>query len=232
MPADLAGHIAQVRIGKARVFGPQRQPSAIAKSAASGALSFDRLGLAGDEQGDTRRHGGPDKAIHAYPAVHYADWLAEVPDVGALPVPGGFGENLVVEELREGDVCLGDIFTLGTGRVQVSQARQPCWKLNHRFARPDMARLVQDSGRTGWYFRVLQPGEVAAGDALTLRERPHPDWPLSRVHRVLYRDMLDRAALADLAALPGLPSSWRTLAERRLAANQVEDWTTRLDTPD
>ena len=232
MTLALSGQVTQVRLGRARPFGPQGQLSAIAKGAATGGQAFGPLGLSGDEQADTAHHGGLDKAIHAYPAVHYAAWATEVPELEGLPVPGAFGENLVVEALTEADICLGDIFALGSGVVQVSQSRQPCWKLNHRFGRPDMARLVQDSGRTGWYFRVLEDGSVTAGAELRLMERRHSDWPLSRVHRLLYRDGIDAAALATFAALPGLPPSWRNLAERRLASGRVEDWSARLRTPD
>jgi len=115
--------------------------------------------------------------------------------------------------------------------VEVSQTRQPCWKLNLRFDQPDMARRVQDTGRTGWYFRVISEGVIAPGDRAEPTARPHPDWPLSRVWRLLYRDTLDLATLADFAALPGLPESWQRTVDARLARHRVEDWGARLETP-
>ncbi|MBU2581994.1 MAG: MOSC domain-containing protein [Alphaproteobacteria bacterium] len=227
-----AGRVSQIRIGRAKPFGPKGQPSAIDKLPVAGLLDFGPLGLYADDQGDLVHHGGKDKAIHAYPRAHYSAWADELPELRHVLNPGAFGENLVIDELTECDVCLGDIFALGTGRCQVSQSRQPCWKLNHRFGRPDMSRLVQESGRTGWYFRVLEGGSLMAGTDLILLERPHPEWPLSRVHELLYRNGLDRTSLAELALLPTLPPSWRSLAERRLASGRIEDWTARLATPE
>jgi MOSC domain-containing protein YiiM len=119
-------------------------------------------------------------------------------------------------------------FRLGSALVELSQARQPCWKLNLRFGLPDMARRVQDSGRTGWYLRVLVPGSVAAGDRMTLTARPNPGWDLARVQRLLYRDAVDREALAEFAGLAGLSASWRALAMRRLKSGAFEDWAPRL----
>ncbi len=223
--------IAAVRVGRARPFGPHGEPSAIDKTVVDGAVMAGPSGLTGDEQGDPRRHGGPDKAIHAYSLAHYPAWAAELPDAAAGFVPGAFGENLEVEGVTEAGVCLGDLWQAGGATLQVSQSRQPCWKLNLRFGLPDMARRVQDSGRTGWYFRVTGAGPIRAGDRAVLVARPHPEWPLDRVQRLLYRDMLDREALAALGALDSLPESWRRLVEARLARSRVEDWSSRLVTP-
>ena len=114
--------------------------------------------------------------------------------------------------------------------LEVSQGRQPCWKLNDRFGVPAMARRVQDSGRTGWYYRVLQPGSVQAGDALVLVARPLPQWPLARIIAVLYHQPFDAAVLQALAALPLTPS-WQRLVQGRLARGAAEDWQARLDGP-
>lgn len=223
--------IRQLRIGRPVPFGPRGEPSAIDKRPVAGPLRATATGLAGDAQGDPQRHGGPDKAIHAYPAAHYRAWAADLPTAADRFLPGAFGENLVIAGATEADICLGDRWRAGGVLLEVSQGRQPCWKLNLRFGRPDMARRVQDSGRTGWYFRVLEEGDLEAGQGARLVARPHPDWPLSRVAELLYRAPLDRAALAAFAALPGLPASWRRLAENRLASGRVEDWRPRLETP-
>lgn len=225
----------QVRVeallaGVARPYTRPGSLSAIDKRPLDGAVEIGGLGLAGDEQGDTRVHGGPDKALHHYPFDHYAAWRDEL---GALPVleaPGAFGENISTRGITEADVCLGDRFELGTAVLEVSQGRQPCWKLNDRFAVPRMARLVQDTGRTGWYYRVLQPGEARAGDLLRLAARPHPDWPLVRLMRLLAERVLDPVQLGAALELPLVPS-WRKLVERRLASSQVEDWGRRVDGP-
>lgn len=223
--------VVEVRVGSARPFGPRGEPSAIAKQPVRVPVMARPDGLAGDEQGDRRYHGGPDKAVHAYAAANYPLWAAEHPELADQFRPGAFGENLVVEGITEAGICLGDRWRLGRVLLEVSQGRQPCWKLNLRFGRPDMARLVQASGRTGWYFRVIEPGEIAPGRAV-LEARPHPDWPLARVSWLLYHDRLNQPALREFAALPGLPESWRRLAERRLASGRTEDWTRRVVTPE
>jgi len=228
-PDRTLARVVAVQTGTPRAFGPGGQLSAIAKTPVTGPVVVTPLGLMGDVQGDPGHHGGPDKALHAYPRCHYAAWRGDLPDCAAALTDGSFGENLVLDGVSEADLCLGDIFTLGSAQVQISQARQPCWKLNIRFATPDMVRRVQASGRTGWYFRVLDPGRVAAGDKLTLDARPHPGWPLPRAHALLYRDPLDRTALAEFAALAGLAASWRDLAQRRLASGAIESWQSRLE---
>ncbi len=125
---------------------------------------------------------------------------------------------------------MGDRLRLGTALVEVSQARQPCWKLSDRFGVADMARRVQDSGRSGWYYRVLEAGAVQAGDTLALMERPHPQWPLPRPAGLLYGRTLDVTELQAALALPLVPS-WRKLFERRLEQNGMENWESRLDGP-
>lgn len=222
---------ARLRLGPVRAGGVAllagRVDSAIDKHPLDRPVRIGPLGIDGDAQADRRVHGGPDKALHAYAAPHFPAWTAEL---GQNPhfAPGGFGENLTVLDVAEDAVAVGDRFRLGSALIEVTQGRQPCWKLNLRFGIPDMARRVQDSGRTGWYFRVLERGLAAPGDALALVERRAPDWTLTRLWRVLYRDRLNRDELAGMAALPALSESWRKLARRRLDSASVEDWTRRL----
>ena len=229
---ELRAPLCSVHAGHARPFGPRGQLSAIDKHPLRGVVGVTRNGLAGDEQGDTRHHGGLEKALHHYPFEHYKAWREEF--LGFSPVQmaaGGFGENFSTIGLTETNVCIGDIFVLSDAVLQVSQGRQPCWKLNVRFGRGDMAKLVQTSGRTGWYYRVLQEGSVTAGDILTLRERPQPDWPLRRVIEILYQRLLDRSALKHLADMDCLAESWRRLFRRRLETGQIEDWSSRIAIP-
>ncbi|MBB4132253.1 MOSC domain-containing protein [Xanthomonas sp. 3075] len=226
--ASLATTIDSVAIGVARDFTRPGSRSAIDKRVVEGAVRIGPQGLDGDQQGDRRVHGGPDKAIHHYPRDHYAAWLADLGAHVLLETAGAFGENLSSVGLTEADVCLGDRFFLGTAVVEVSQLRQPCWKLSDRFGVRDMARRVQDTGRTGWYYRVLQAGAVAAGDMLSLQHRPHPQWTLSRLQQVLYARKVDEAAIEEVLRLPLVPS-WQALFERRLQRNEIEGWGKRLD---
>ncbi|MEA5125029.1 MOSC domain-containing protein [Xanthomonas floridensis] len=220
--------IDSVAIGVACDFSRPGTRSAIDKRAVPGPVRVGIHGLDGDEQGDRRVHGGPDKAIHHYPRDHYAAWRSELGAHALLENAGAFGENLSTVGLTEADICLGDRFALGTAVVEVSQVRQPCWKLSDRFGVRDMARRVQDTGRTGWYYRVLQSGIVAAGDILALQARPHPHWSLSRLQHLLYARAVDETAIAEVLTLPLVPS-WRILFERRLQRSQVESWSKRLD---
>lgn len=221
-----------VRVGVVKPLGPHEVPSGIDKTPVDGQVVLMASGLIGDRHGDTRHHGGPEKAVHLYPLDHYAAWREELPGLAGRLVAGAFGENLVVGGITEGQVCIGDVFKAGTAVVEISQGRQPCWRLNLRFGIADMARRVQASGRTGWYFRVIETGVLAAGSTLTLTRRPNPGWSLARVHGLLYRDTLNLEALAEFAALPELSSSWQTLARRRLERRAVESWNPRVETPD
>jgi MOSC domain-containing protein YiiM len=214
--------------GPVAALGPAGHRSAIAKTPVPGPWRIGPLGLEGDAQADRAHHGGPEKALHHYPLDHYAAWRAELGDLALLDAPGAFGENLSTQGWTEENVCVGDVLRFGAALLQVSQGRQPCFKLGLRFARRDMAKLVQESGRTGWYYRVLEPGLAQEGDRLDIIERPHPDWPLARLTRLLYRDRDDREGLAAMAALPALAENWRALAARRLETGQVENWSARL----
>lgn len=216
-------------VGELQPLGERDVPSGIDKKPV---LSRQRLGLEGfeaDAQGDRKHHGGPVKAVHHYAFEHYQIWRDEIGDRPVLQQPGAFGENLSTScGLTEETIAIGDVFSLGSTRIQVSQGRQPCWKLNIRFDVEDMARRVQTTGRSGWYYRVLEEGYVEPGDELILIDRISPDWTLQRISNLLYVDTRNYDELAAMAALPHLPESWQTLANRRLATRRVEDWDKRL----
>lgn len=221
--------ILAVLTGRAVPLGDTGKSSAIAKRRRLGVVRIGILGLTEDEQGDTAHHGGTEKAIHHYPYDYYARWSEELfPPTALLASPGAFGENISTLGMTEQNVCLGDVLRLGGAIVQVSQGRQPCWRLNHRFGHATMAREVQSSGRTGWYYRVREAGTVAEGDEIALLDRPCPAWPIGRLVDLLYRRTFDFDALRSLLESPHCPPSWRKLLERRLATGAVEDWQTRL----
>ena len=215
--------------GRAAPLAGSDALSGIVKLPVDRPLALGPEGLEGDEQADRRLHGGVEKAVHHYPVEHYAAWQADLGALPALAAPGGFGENISTSGLTEATVAVGDIFRLGSALLQVSQGRQPCWKLNRRFDTPDMARRVQQSGRTGWYYRVLAPGTVAPGDQLELVDRIAPDWTLHRLWHALYVDRLNKGELQGIAALGVLAEGWRKYAVRRLDSGRVEDWAKRLD---
>lgn len=223
------GRVLSVCTGQAAPYA-RGSRSGIDKQVRTGKVYCHTLGLVGDEQGDLRVHGGPDKAVHHYPSEHCAAWRAELGPHPLLDTPAAFGENLHSSGLTEADVCLGDRFRVGDALLEVSQARQPCWKLNERFGRPDMAAQVQRTGRTGWYYRVLEEGALWAGADLLLQARPYPEWPLARLIDLLYRPSLDVAELRAARVLP-LPANWQRLLDRRLGSGVVESWVSRLEGP-
>jgi MOSC domain-containing protein YiiM len=219
-----------VLAGKSRPFTRSGSATGIDKVSLSGAVEVGRLGIVGDEQGDRRIHGGIDKAIHHYPLEHYQTWVELIGEHPRLAQPGAFGENLSTVGLNEHQVCLGDIFRCGGVLLEVSQTRQPCWKLNDRFSVSDMAVRMQTSAMTGWYYRVLQCGTLQAGDPLLLEDRPCPQWPLRKVIALLYERTLDIDALRQFSRLSLVPS-WRSLVERRLVTGNVENWHDRIHGP-
>lgn len=187
--------------------------TAFYKEPVAGPVYATKLGLRGDGQADLRNHGGADKAINAYCLQHYPHW-ARFLGRESLPF-GAFGENLTLEDAVESDVCVGDIYQAGNAVLQISQPRQPCWKMSRRWERPDLAMRVEKSGMTGWYFRVLTEGELSAGMSITLAERPNPQWTVAEANAVMHHRRNDREAARDLAAVEALSESWKQALRRR-----------------
>ena len=208
-------HLLSIQIGRPRTVGipgaadplERAFTSAIWKDAVPGPVWAGGLGLAGDAVANTRVHGGPDQAVLMYPASHYPLWRAEWgrEDVG----PGAFGENLTVAGLTEDDVCIGDLLEVGSAVFHVSQPRQPCATLARRHQVGDMIALVQRNGRSGWYLRVAQEGEVAPGQPVRLTGRSCPAWSVRRAAAAMLARKERPADARALAACDGLSAGWR-----------------------
>ena len=183
--------------------------SAIAKRPASGPVAVGPLGLAGDQQGDKIHHGGVEMAVHHYPHDHYAIWREELDNHELLAAPGAFGENISTDGLTEDSVWIGDRFRLGSALVEVSQGRQPCWKIDHKFQRKGITARVLQTVRCGWYYRVLEPGTVAEGDDFELVERGHEGWDVARVFRAMFYKTAPIEELVGAAHLTALTQNWR-----------------------
>lgn len=203
--------IEAVCTGTARPFNGA-ETSAIAKRPREGRVQVLGEGLAPDEQADRSVHGGPDMALHLYPLDHHDWWRGQIGEHPALDEPGGFGSNLAVTGLLEDDVHIGDRFRLGSALVEVSQPRQPCWKIEHRFGHKGMVAKIIATGRSGWYFRVIEPGEVAAGDSLERIAMGAADWSIARVFRALVAGKASQEELAELAELATLTPRLREKA--------------------
>ncbi|MBP7240403.1 MOSC domain-containing protein [Amaricoccus sp.] len=225
-PDDLS--VGAIFVGRVAAHWHGKPPSGIVKLAVVGRQWLTETGICGDEQADPAHHGGPEKAVHHYAADHYPFWEREMPDVAARFVPGGVGENVSTRGLTEEMLCIGDVIRIGEAVVQVTQGRQPCWKLSAHVGRADMAARFQKSGRTGWYYRVLREGFIAAGDAIALLERPQPDWPLPAVIAARFDPKLDPGLAQRLAGLGELSGSWRAGFARKSDPTFVEDTGPRL----
>lgn len=197
-------------VGDVGRFGPDGEPSAIDKHPSDEPLELGWTGFTRDQQGDLSVHGGPDKALHHYPADHYPYWQETLNQHSLLNAPGAFGENIATTGLLEDAACIGDQFALGSAIVEISQGRQPCWKLGHRFGDTRVPALVVRTGRSGWYYRVIQCGIVAPGDTLTLLDRPYPQWSVAHVFALLIggKAKQDPAQVAALTTLSVLATSW------------------------
>jgi MOSC domain-containing protein YiiM len=195
--------------------------TAFFKEPVRGPVHVGRITVAGDGQANLQVHGGEDRPVLAYNGDHYPRWQNEL---GYTDMPyGGFGENFTISGMGEREVCLGDRYSIGSIQVEVSQPRQPCWKLARRWQNKDLPALVIKHNRGGWYFRVLQEGPVEAGMPVELLERPYPQWTIARAMEVFYhgKDQID--AMRALAKLPPLSEQWRTHFEKVVEAKSQPD---------
>src|SRR3546814_4481706 len=178
--AELSMRVEALLVGIPAPFRGDEK-SGIVKGPVEGAGRMGGLGIEGDGQADLIYHGGPDKAGHLYVQDHYPFWRQITGGHEWLVGPGAFGENIAASGLSEAELCLGDRFRLGTALVEVSQGRQPCWKLDYRFGRKDILATVVRTGKCGVYFRVIEEGVAQAGTEMRLVERRYPEWTITRL---------------------------------------------------
>jgi MOSC domain-containing protein YiiM len=214
--ADPAAILRGVYTGKTEVLKEEGHRSAIVKSLTRERLTLTKLGLKSDEQADRGAHGGLDRALHQYPPQHYKVWQAEFPGDAHKFEPGTFGENISTSGWSEESVCIGDVFKIGTAIVAVSQPRIPCSKLNHRFGIPTLVKRVHDTGLTGWFFRVLEPGNIQLGDPYSRVRRDPLNLTLKMVWDVYRVPRPDLDASRAVRDHPALAATWKRLLDCRL----------------
>lgn len=205
-----------VNVGLPKTFHWRDQPvtTGIFKSPVEGPVALRRHNLDGDAQADLSVHGGPTKAVYVYLNQHYTYWREELPEVEFGW--GAFGENFTVDSMDEESTCIGDEFSVGTARVVVTEPRMPCFKLSARFGRADMPKRFLKSGRSGFYFGVVEEGQVQAGDALE-RISTHPDGLTIADVTSLYAVEKGNVALLKKAiSATALPKSWSGYFEHQL----------------
>ena len=189
------------------------------------AIKLTSLGFDGDKVGDPTVHGGTDKAVHFYPVEHYAAWAEDFRMAHAEPHPllrrlGGFGENIAALGMTEELVCIGDKFRIGTAVVEISQGRQPCWKIDHHFGVKGLTAGVIRTGRSGYYFRVLEEGLVGPGDTIEQVEKSRHGATVERAFQMLiggqHKAVGADVALRELAGMESLAANWRARATQLL----------------
>ena len=188
--------------------------SAFKKQPVAGRVRVGALGLEGDEQADRENHGGPEMALCVYPSEHYPYWAERL---GLEMPPAAFGENLTTSGVVETSLEIGAVLRAGDALVQVSQPRAPCFKLAGRHREKRLALWVQQTRYTGWYFRVLEEGTVAAGDPLDVVSAPGHGVTVAEVVRVVYADRGDVDGLERALAAENLSPTWRGVLAQRLA---------------
>ncbi|GBD97578.1 MAG TPA: MOSC domain-containing protein [Nitrospirae bacterium] len=195
-----------IGLPKKEIFYGKEITTGICKSPVSRPLKLEKTGFEGNGVADLKHHGGEDKAVCVYSLDYYPYWE----DILGIKLPpAAFGENLSVSNLHEDDVCIGDIFQLGTAVVQVSQPRQPCRTLAARYGRNDMVKLVAASDRTGFYFRVLEEGVVRKGDRLVLQERDPRKISVSFAGHTFHHDKRNCESIKKVLDVPALSESWQ-----------------------
>jgi len=213
--------------GSADAVDPHDKPwtTGFFKSPIEAPVFVGTTNIAGDGPADLKHHGGIDKAVLAYSADHYSKWRDELrlPDMPH----GAFGENLTIAGLAEESVCIGDILRIDAVTFEVSQPRQPCWKLARRWRMHELVAAVVRTGRTGWYLRVVEQGWIEPGIPVELLDRPNPVWSIARANHILHHRQTDMPLALELAAVPRLSNSWvnelRERAERLGVSPGMDD---------
>jgi MOSC domain-containing protein YiiM len=192
------------------------QRSGIFKQRIDGPVRVETQGIVGDEQADRRVHGGPEKAVHHYAAENYAIIAQAFAQCSEALVPGSLGENISAHGLTESSVHIGDVYRIGSAVLQVSQPRNPCWKINHRFAVEGISMHIAQQRITGWYYRVVDPGVIETGDAIMLLERQTERFSIDRFWQVQLSHRPSIDDLTELIAVEGLAPDWRRRLGERL----------------
>ncbi|MEN1936091.1 MOSC domain-containing protein [Paenibacillus sp. 102] len=205
MPKEVSygGKLIQTGINKAQVSEP---------------VYLSSLKFNGDGQADLVHHGGIDKAVCVYSYNHYPYWEKEL---NRKLVYGAFGENMTVQDMLEEDVCIGDIFQIGEVTVQVSQPRQPCFKLVKKYDIPQLPLYFQNTGYTGFYFRVLKEGWVLPTDSLTQLETNHQGISIAFANHIMHKEERNFEGVRRILGVEALSTSWRKTFEKRLKGEEV-----------
>lgn len=207
--------------GQVRPMPGDGRPTAIFKQPQNGPVAIGWEGMDCDVQADRRVHGGADKALHHFPLENHRRLAQQFPELAQQFVAGAIGENIATEGLDEATACIGDVYALGSARIQLCQPRSPCWKIDAKFGREGISQYIAEHGIAGWYYRVLTCGEAQAGDDFVLLERNAAAVPLAQLWDATRARRPDPDNLQRIADTPGLTQAWRHKLLQRI------DWLRR-----
>jgi ferredoxin-NADP reductase/MOSC domain-containing protein YiiM/ferredoxin len=217
----MTGAIVSVNVGLPRDVAWQGRTvrTGVWKTPVAGRIFARRLNLEGDGQGDLRGHGGEQRAIMVYQLDSYRYWAKYLGRSDL--VAGNFGENLTVEGLADNEVCIGDRFKIGGAIVEVSQPRDTCYRVGIRLNRPEIAALLVAHHRTGFYVRVIQEGEIGAGDRVEKISDGPERMTVAEIDALLYSAEHPVEALRRAVRIPALSLDWQGSMQALLAAAEA-----------
>ncbi len=210
----------QIFVGAIQRLPQSGRPSGIYKKPVNMPVYLDVNGFEGDQQADLRVHGGPDKAVQLYPAGHYEALIKRFPELLGKLAPGSIGENISCLNLEEHDVHIGDLWQLGKALLQISQPRSPCSKIDEKLECNGVAAYIAQSSKTGWYFRVLEPGIVTVEDKLSLVESGDESYRLSSIISLMQQSgPTVIGTLQQWMTAPGIADNLRLKIQNKIAQN-------------
>jgi MOSC domain-containing protein YiiM len=202
--------------------------SGIFKTPTKQMITIAHSGINGDSQADLKAHGGPDKVVCVYPSEHH-DWWNKELNINFLP--GHAGENFTTKGITEKNVCIGDQYKVGTTILEVSQPRQPCYKLAARHGNKAIAKKVQQAGKTGFYFRCIEAGNVQAGEEIKLINRPNPKFTIEVANILMHIDQLNTEQMNSFIKLNELSNSWKQYFTKRIQTMHIDSDSYIVDPP-
>lgn len=210
----MVGKVEQMKQGSVPSSNRKDWQTGMNKKSVEEQIWLSATGLAGDEVADKKNHGGKEKAVFAYPIQHYTYWR-EVKEIEHMDI-GAMGENLSVLEMDEHTVCIGDIYTFGDAVIQVSQPRVPCWKPGEILGVHDLAAQINETGRSGWYFRVLKEGYVLSRIDIELTERPYPEWSITACQEIVANPLVNLRRARALLRCDALADRWKRPLRKKI----------------
>jgi MOSC domain-containing protein YiiM len=204
-------------IGTPKEFGPNKFVTSIDKLPVSNSLIIKNESIEGDHAFNLKYHGGPDRVLHHYSLEQYEYLRSVFPENEELFQPGSYGENLCTEMLTEKDLCIGDVFKLGTARIQVTEGRRPCGTIDIKYGIKGVLKEIRESGRYGWFYKVLKEGQVNLEDSLEFEERPYPNLNLEKVIYELFQNKnKDLTLLKEVFDCEALSARWKERVRKHL----------------